>query len=522
MGADDLTITITYTPVDYTLTVITKYADGSVDETTETFTKHINDPYNVTPAEVDGYSWTADAAVEGTMPAGDLTITITYTPHAAGITIIFKYADGSQAAPSKLIDTYSVNEEYDVTAEVEDIPGYSWNSDVELTGTLTSESLVITVTYTPIDYTATFLNNDGTEFASEDFAYGAAITAPAGEPEAPEGYSFAGWSRTSGATAPDASLGNMDIDGVTFYPVFSINSYTLTINYVDKDGTAVTQAYSQSYEYGADYYVESPDLTADGWKLARSDDQAIGGTMGAQDEEFTVLYIGKVTVTYTDADGEHTIEGFPGDPITETPTPATVDGQVFNGWVDGNNDPVDFPTVIPDDDVTITATYRVLPKLIARNTETTTVDRTDYIVYGFADADGDVYVTLDKLMNVFLDVEGDGYMVITPVDTYNNNGLYGTGSIVTVYDNYDNSVVETFTVVVFGDVNGDGRVTTADVSAIRAEFAGNTGWSDETDPEYNKYKALAADANHNGGIDNGDISTVRSHVAYVTTINQNP
>ena len=114
-------------------------------------------------------------------------------------------------------------------------------------------------------------------------------------------------------------------------------------------------------------------------------------------------------------------------------------------------------------------------------------------------------------------------MVITPVASFNNKGLYGTGAIVTVYDSVDDKPVagETFTVIVFGDINGDGRVTSTDTTAIRNEVALTTAWSDPEEDEYNYYKTIAADVNHDGKITGTDTTAIRSHVACLVYIEQN-
>ncbi|MBR4766059.1 MAG: dockerin type I repeat-containing protein, partial [Clostridia bacterium] len=316
--------------------------------------------------------------------------------------------------------------------------------------------------------------------------------------------------------------GVMPAENVTV-TVNYVASAGLTINYVIKGtSTPVAQSYIDEDLYEGDpYSVESP--TVEHYHLVNETQATISGTMPAGQVTITVEYeLDEITITWTDIEGTHELKGAYGTDVT-VPTPAEDTHNIFTGWLkDGS--PAEFPTTFTEN-ATYTANYDVVyPKLIARNPDKTTVDRDRHIVYGFADEDGDVYVTLQKLTGTFLDVEGNGTMQVTPAYTYNDKGLYGTGAVVTVIDNATGLPVEgeTFTVVVFGDLNGDGRVTSVDTTAIRNEIAGNTTWSDPESADYNAIKLLAGDIDHNGSISSVDTTAVRANVACTQFIEQNP
>lgn len=108
----------------------------------------------------------------------------------------------------------------------------------------------------------------------------------------------------------------------------------------------------------------------------------------------------------------------------------------------------------------------------------------------------------------------DGYvrcegceLVITQTD----NG-FGTGTKVEVV--HKNEVVETYYIVIFGDVTGDGFVDSFDVSVLCA--AANF----ETEFEENSAYAFAADLNGDEFVDSFDCSVIISAANYETTIPQ--
>ncbi|MBR0135321.1 MAG: InlB B-repeat-containing protein [Clostridia bacterium] len=127
-------------------------------------------------------------------------------------------------------------------------------------------------------YTVNFVDWNGTVLKTETVEEGASATAPA-DP-AREGYTFTGW---------DVDFTNVTSD-LTVTAQYTINSYTLTVNYVYADGSTARTPFVQSYNYGVSYSVTSPTITG-----YTPDVAIVTGTMGAADVTVTVTYTANET-----------------------------------------------------------------------------------------------------------------------------------------------------------------------------------------------------------------------------------
>ena len=68
---------VVYTPIDYTLTILYRYNNGTVAAADYTATLHFGDAYSVQSPAINGFN-TATQTVAGTMPAGNVTVTVIY------------------------------------------------------------------------------------------------------------------------------------------------------------------------------------------------------------------------------------------------------------------------------------------------------------------------------------------------------------------------------------------------------------------------------------------------------------
>lgn len=136
-------------------------------------------------------------------------------------------------------------------------------------------------------------------------------------------------------------------------------------------------------------------------------------------------------------------------------------------------------------------------KISAKEEIGSTVDNEEKFIYGIDEGVED----LDEYVRVL-----NGTLEYTETD----DG-FGTGTTVTVL-NEEGAVVDTYTVVIFGDVNGDGYVDGQD-----SLFIWMIIWSGDT--TVNAY-TLAADANRDGVIDELDIELVENVGALSDTIQQ--
>lgn len=136
-------------------------------------------------------------------------------------------------------------------------------------------------------------------------------------------------------------------------------------------------------------------------------------------------------------------------------------------------------------------------KIEAKEEIGSTVDSEEKFIYGIDEGVED----LDEYVRVL-----NGTLKYTETD----DG-FGTGTTVEVIDK-DGTVVDTYTVVIFGDVNGDGYVDGQD-----SLFIWMIIWSGDT--SVNAYN-LAADANRDGVIDELDVELVENVGALTETIEQ--
>ncbi len=128
--------------------------------------------------------------------------------------------------------------------------------------------------------------------------------------------------------------------------------------------------------------------------------------------------------------------------------------------------------------------------------------------YGIIDTDRgyvygvDIYDAGEAVTDEF-DVEGDGTLNIIDTDMGQ-----GTGSKVQVLDS-NSEVVEEYTLILFGDVNGDGFVDTGDSAEVENHDAGVYG---ETG-EFEEFQIFAADINGDTMADTGDSAEIENHDA---------
>ena len=178
----ELTVTAIYKAIDYTLTIHYEYADGGEAEESHIAVHHIGDSYAVESPLLTGY--TADRlTVSGSMPAGDVTVTVTYTINR--YTVTFVDHDGT------LLETQTVEHGSDATTPSDpEREGYTFTGWDKVFAGVTGD-LTVTAVYVINEYTVTFVDHDGTVLETQTVEHGSAATAPDG-PER-EGYTFTGW-----------------------------------------------------------------------------------------------------------------------------------------------------------------------------------------------------------------------------------------------------------------------------------------------------------------------------------------
>lgn len=130
------------------------------------------------------------------------------------------------------------------------------------------------------------------------------------------------------------------------------------------------------------------------------------------------------------------------------------------------------------------------PQLAKVNGKTTVFDKEENIIYGINEKVSN-YMTYVRVLGV-------GIMQVT-----NSAGGNGTGTTISL--DVDDSIVQSYTVVVFGDIDGDCRADASDANLIYAYCANLIS----EDKALSPYAMMAADANGDGNVDTLDAYYLR-------------
>ncbi|MBO7481023.1 MAG: fibronectin type III domain-containing protein [Bacteroidales bacterium] len=144
------TINATFVANNYNLTIHYVYADNRTAAPDHTESVTFGTTYSVVSPEITGYTADIDTAA-GTMPAGDVELTVTYNVNSYNLTIHYVYADNTLAAQD-----YTAIVNYGDTYSVESpvIPHYTADQTI-VSGTMPAEDKEVTVTYNAITFTIT-------------------------------------------------------------------------------------------------------------------------------------------------------------------------------------------------------------------------------------------------------------------------------------------------------------------------------------------------------------------------------
>ena len=282
MGTADKTITVTYSPKVYTVTVNYVYTDGRTAAPSQSIRGATGTSYSFTSPTIPGY--TPDKSVVSGSITGNMTIEVTYTASGGTssgqylLTIQYVYSTGGSAA-APYISTLAKGNSYSISSP--SISGYTADKSI-VSGTLNSDT-VITVTYyknATTQYTLTiyykFKYSENTAAATYTQKMDAGsyyqVTSPA-----VSGY-------TANQTSVSGTLNSNRKVTVDYSAVASSTRYTLTIFYKYANGTMAAPTYNGTYASGAYYSVSSPMIS--GYTASPS---VVGGYMTG-DYSVTVTY----------------------------------------------------------------------------------------------------------------------------------------------------------------------------------------------------------------------------------------
>lgn len=486
---------------------------------------------------------------DATVPEGGITLYYALIPNTYNVTFDAnggKFADNSTI---KVIPTKFEDRIVPPTAPTKE--GYSFDGWSPAVGAFldTPNAITYKATWAANTYDVLFYS-EGDLYDSFPTEFGAEIDLPA-DPDR-EGYTFKKWSPELPETMP--------AETVVVNAVWEKNTYNIVFNAGEgsfKDGKKIELA--TPYQDIIVPPTEEPTRTGGyaflGWAKSTDASKTIikdFGRVGAEDVEYVAVW-GSISHTikfHSYFVGEHeditedtmTFVCFSdsiaaGTPITLPEDPDSIENFVFKGWVDENGDPVEDGMAMPDRDFNVYADFeRVAVKLIPKSGSTTIVERDgaieknadnsvtpnkvnpttagDYnkwFVYGLKEG-----ITKDELLREYIDVYGDGRIEVTLINP-DANGQSGTGTLVEVYDNVTNQVVETFHIVIFGDLNGDARINALDVSIASDENLKINPWSYD---ENMAYKFMAANLRRDIKINQLDLVIIDAHALNAGTINQ--
>ncbi len=141
---------------------------------------------------------------------------------------------------------------------------------------------------------------------------------------------------------------------------------------------------------------------------------------------------------------------------------------------------------IPAVDVTLYAVWERVPVTFSvKDGETTIIDRNGHYIYGLTPG-----MKTSEFENEFVQVNGDGDIVFTYP-----SGSFGTGTKVDIVDNVTNEVKETYYIVIFGDVNGDGNIDSIDAGTMVDVENKSITWNPSADAAFIKAGNVNGDVN---------------------------
>jgi len=225
--------------------------------------------------------------------------------------------------------------------------------------------------------------------------------------------------------------------------------------------------------------------------------------MPAYTLEFTALWVTEAFNAIFLVDGSEYARVLTGVGAPIAPPAAPVkQGFVFEGW-----DPA-LPAAMPGQDVVFTALWQPVTDitLLAKDVSTTVINQTGGLIYGLAPG-----LSASDFENNYVVVTGAGELRIT-----SPNGLFGTGTTVELLNAATSALVKTYTIVIYGDVNGDGSVDSIDAGTLVDVENYIITWDPAADAAF----IQAADLNGDGEIDSIDAGITVDCENYIVTIDQ--
>ncbi len=391
MPAGNVTVSATFTAGSYTISVDSNIEHGSV--TADKTTAHFGDVITLTATPVDGYQFGAFTVTSGgqtvalsgnntfTMPAGDVTVSATFTAIGYNITLPATITGGTVTASKT---TANVGEEITLTATPS--AGYNFGAFTVTSGgqtvtlsanntfTMPAGNVTVSATFTAIDYlvsVAATTNGSVTASKTSNAHVGDIITLTASPND---GYQFGAFTVTSNGqtvTVTDNSFtmpaGNVTVSATFTAVGYTVGVATMTHGSVTASKTTanvgeeitLTATPNAGYTFG-EYIVtsggQSVTVSTNGTFTMPAGNVAISATFTAIDYTVSVAAITNGSVTASKSTASV------GEEITLTATPSA--GYNFGAFtVTSNGQTVtvsDNTFTMPAGNVTVSATFTAI------------------------------------------------------------------------------------------------------------------------------------------------------------------
>jgi len=259
-------------PISITVNYVFENGTKAADSYVNTKDHYYEESYSIVSPIVEGYA-ASQLVIEGTVPDKALVLTVTYKKTEQSVNIAFVMSDGSEA-PDPMSVPVLYGDEY--TIRISSITGYTADK-TEVSGVMGTESINITVTYTPIKYklTISYVMANGVK-APEDTVvlvdYNASYNIKIEE--------IAGYSASCSSVSGTMSDKDVNIV-VTYVP----KEYTVTVKHVVADNSVTIEDKVYVFNQGETY-----SINIDGLKGFTPDKTTVTGTINAKNEVITVNY----------------------------------------------------------------------------------------------------------------------------------------------------------------------------------------------------------------------------------------
>ncbi|HZK39164.1 MAG TPA: InlB B-repeat-containing protein [Clostridia bacterium] len=481
--AENATYVAQWSAIEYTITFD---ANGGIGGTTSllAFDSLITPPVVVKPGFIFT-GWTP--AVPATVPAANATYTARWTTSDF---IIHFDANGGSGDTS---GTYEVGAP--LSAPIVEKTGHTfigWSPAVP--STVPAVNTTYTAQWSVNSYRIIFEAAGGHGGTSAMLTFGSLLTPPT---VARVGYEFVGWSPSVPTSVPAANT--------TFIAQWAPGMVTITFEANGGIGGAV-----MLMPYGS--ALMAPTVTRTGHTFTGWS-PSLPANVPATNTTYTALWnINSYRISFDANGGSGTgpsaqIARFGATVILPTQGDIIKQGFEFRGWAltaHAVKPLADFS--VPADHTTLYAVWAAPSLLTAQVGSTTVVNSVENRICGLKAG-----ITFEEFKDDFVTVTGNASLIIS-----STTGSFGTGTKVEVVDNETQTVIENFTVIIFGDVNGDGNIDGIDAGILIDVENYANDWDPITAAAFIK----AGDLNGDGNLDSVDAGIITDEANHKSVLDQ--